>query len=389
MLTAAPLLSLLSLISCVSAKGAVTVEVSNPAGMEIGPRTVELKSADILGKLGTKGFVVRDGEGREIPSQLTYDSLIVFKAEAGPGETAVYTVDPSDEVREYKNVAWGQEYPKRRDDISYENELIGFRIYGPGTQQAGEKAFGYDIFFKYPTEELIVPQLYAPETDDAVWAKVDSLRAIDPALADDFIKSFSYHIDHGLGMDCYAVGATLGAGVAAIANGDTIYYPWCYDTAEILDNGPVRFTLALNFQPREIEGRSVTEHRLISLDAASHLNATKVWYEGLDAPVEIVAGFPLRDETAPLECLEKGYIAYSDPTQGDANGRALLGITAATPMEKISRRDGHILISRTIAPAEAFRYNWGFAWDRTDIPSLEAWGDYLERSLLDYSVNVK
>lgn len=268
-------------------------------------------------------------------------------------------------------------YEKRRDDISYENELVGFRIYGPGTQQAGEKAFGYDIFFKYPTEELIVPQLYAPETDDAVWAKVDSLRTIDPALADEFIKTFSYHIDHGLGMDCYAVGPTLGDGVAAILDGDSISYPWCYDSAEILENGPDRFTVHLKFAPKTIAGNEgVVENRLITLESNSHLNHTKVWYEGLAGDHCIVAGFPLRDESAPVIDVENGILCYADPTQGPDNGKALLGIIFPGA-EKSLEKEGHILLARTLGEGQPLEYWWGFAWDRTSFPSLDAWATHL------------
>lgn len=258
---------------------------------------------------------------------------------------------------------------------------MGFRIYGPGTQQAGEKAYGYDIFFKYPTEELIVPQLYAPETDDAVWAKVDSLRAIDPGLADDFINSFSYHIDHGLGMDCYAVGPTLGDGVAAIATVDTIYYPWCYETAEILENGPDRFSVHLKFAPKKIAGsEGVVENRVITLESNTHLNHTKVWYEGLAGDQTIVAGFPLRDDSEPFYDVENGLLAYSDPTQGPDNGRALLGLIMPGA-ENVERRDGHILLSRTLRENEPLEYWWGFAWDRTDIPDMSLWADYLSSYL--------
>lgn len=377
------------LISCGSGKNTVEVAVSNTTGEEIGPRTIELRASDILERLGTKGFYITDNEGKEIPSQLTYDSLIVFKADVPSGGEKIYTVNPCDSVRAYDATVWGQVYTKRRDDVSYENELIGFRIYGPGTQQAGEKAYGYDIFFKHPTDSLIVPLLYAPETDDAVWAKVDSLRAVDNDLAKEFIKTFSYHIDHGLGMDCYAVGPTLGDGVAALADNDSIFYPWCYEKAEILDNGPLRFTVALDFAPREIEGASVTEHRILTLDSDSHLNRARVWYDGLAKPYMIVAGFPMRDDTMPIEGKDRRYIAYSDPTQGDDNGRALLGITLPEAAEKISRRNGHILMSKHINPTDTFVYKWGFAWNKADIPTLEEWGRYLDRSSLDYSVKIK
>lgn len=294
---------------------------------------------------------------------------------------ATVQADPTPTVREATPTVWGQLYPKRRDDISYENEVVGFRIYGPGTQKAGEKAFGYDIFFKHPTSELILPQLYAPETDDAVWAKVDSLRAIDAALADDFIHSFSYHIDHGLGMDCYAVGPTLGAGVAAIADADSIYYPWCYDSAEILENGPDRFTVHLKFAPKTIAGsENVVENRIISLGKFSHLNHTKVWYEGLKGSHEIVAGFPLRDDTPPFADVSTGILAYSDPTQGPDNGRAMLGIILPGA-EKAATRDGHTLLAKTLNEGDTLEYWWGFAWDRADITTWADWLTYLRNYL--------
>lgn len=378
----------LSLTFCVSARDSVEVNVANTSGEVLGPRTIELPAAELLGRLGSIGVRVENAEGTEIPMQLTHDSLLIFMAEVAPGEEQVYKLYPQETPVQYQPTVWGQEYPKRRDDISYENELVGFRIYGPGTQQAGEKAFGYDIFFKHPTDELIVPQLYAPETDDAVWAKVDSLRQVDPKLADEFIGTFSYHIDHGLGMDCYAVGPTLGAGVAALASEESIWYPWCYEKAEILDNGPLRFTLALEFPESVVNGDTIREHRLITLDSQSHLNKTKVRYEGLGSACDVVAGFPLRDETAPITDGTKGILAYSDPTQGPENGRALLGITMKDGCD-VAERDGHILAVRRIAPEESFDYCWGFAWDCADINSLEEWAAYLLSSKKNYEVRIK
>lgn len=367
----------------------MTVTVENTTGENIGVRLIELPAGDVLARLHSAHFYVTDGEGREIPSQLTADSLIIFPADVAPGAKEVFTILPSDTARKYTATVEGAFYPKRRDDVAYENEFTGYRIYGPGTKAAGEKAYGYDIFFKYPGGEIVVPQLYAPETDDAVWAHVDSLRAIDPQLAEDYIKTFSYHIDHGKGMDCYAVGSTLGAGVAALVEGDSIRYPWCYETAKIIDNGPLRFTLRLDFEPVEIGGRTVAEHRLITLDSGSRLNRTQVWYDGLDTSMQIVTGFPLRDDTEPVRNADKNIIAYSDPTQGEVNGRALLGIRLEEKGDSIFEKEGHILISGIVTPDGSFNYNWGFSWDKTDFPNLEEWENYLANSALSYKVTVK
>ncbi len=381
----AALIAVMALASCGGDK--VLVSVSNQTDYDLGPRCVELSASDVLGRLGTHGFYVTDEDGKELVSQLTADSLILFMADVPKGESIHFTVHPCDTLKSYNSTVAGQFYPKRRDDVSYENELVGFRIYGPGTQEVGEKSFGYDLFLKHPTEELIVPQLYAPETDDSVWAKVDSLRQIDNELAEEFIKTFSYHLDHGLGMDCYAVGATLGAGVAAILDGDSIRYPWCYEKAEILDNGPLRFTLVLNFAPVD-KGNipAVTEHRRITLDSQSHLNRCQVWYNGLEGETSLVAGFPLRDDSEVIDDKESGIIAYSDPTQGPDNGKAMVGVVVMAAVDSIFRKDGHALVSTRISPVDTLDYQWGFAWDRTDIRSLGEWKDYLDRSKLNYTI---
>lgn len=366
-------------------KKSVKVAVTNESDTEIGVRLIELPAKDILDEINSSSFYITNEKGEEIPYQLTYDSLIIFPVDVPVGMTYVYKIHPSDTLRNYTPAVFGDFYPKRRDDISYENELVGFRIYGPGTQQAGEKAFGYDLFFKYPTQELIVPQLYAAQTDERNWVTVDSIRKFDPAQAEDFINSFTYHIDHGKGMDCYAVGPTLGAGVAALLRNDTILYPWCYNGAKILDNGPLRFSLALDFNyPDSI----LTEHRIITLDSQNHLNSTKVWYEGIETPSTIVAGFPLRDKSAPIIDFDNKILAYSDPTQGENNGRALLGLRIMNDVDSVLEKENHILLSSTINPRDTFYYNWGFAWDKTDIKNMDQWKSYLDLTIPEYTVRV-
>lgn len=52
--------------------------------------------------------------------------------------------------------------------------------------------------------------------------------------------------------------------------GDTIVYPYCYATQEILDNGPLRFTVKLVYNPLVVKGDStIIETRIITLVADS------------------------------------------------------------------------------------------------------------------------
>ena len=76
--------------------------------------------------------------------------------------------------------------------------------------------------------------------------------------------------------------------------------PYCYRDYEILDNGPLRFTLSLTFNPARINGQTVTEHRVMQLDKGRHLNKITVWYDGLRRPAEVAGGFVVHDKQYTL-----------------------------------------------------------------------------------------
>lgn len=353
------------------------IVVENPTELLRKGEMVELPSDSVLTELDSRYCFVTDAEGNEIPSQITYDSKLIFPVSIDAEESAIYYIHPSDTLHTYEAAVAGRLYPERADDVAWENDKVGFRIYGPATQAKGEKSYGYDIFFKYPDKGLVLERLYEPETNPATWEKHDSLAAIDPRLAEEFVKTFSYHLDHGLGMDCYAVGPTLGAGVAALLDNDSISFPWCYSKAEVLDNGPIRFSVALDFAPQLVGNDTITEHRIISLDSGSHLNRCTVWYDGLSTEKDIAVGFPLRDESDVVADTKKGILAYADPTQGPDNGKALLGLVTDRRDSEYIVKEGHALLKCKLQPHQRFTYRWGFAWDCADIKDMKTWESML------------
>lgn len=358
---------------------ALDIEVSNPNAYRR-QGVVETDGREVLKALGSTGCYATDMDGREVPTQLTADSQLLIFADVPARGKSIYKIYSSESMRHYPPQACGRIYPERDDDIAWENETGGYRVYGPATQAKGERGYGYDLFFKYAGDP-VVEQLYAAQCSHENWRKVDSLRKIDTKLSKEFENSFTYHIDHGKGMDCYAVGPTLGAGIAAPLLADsTLAFPWCYKKAEIVDNGPLRFTLALEFEPRAIGGDSaVVERRLITLDAGALLNRCQVSYQGLSQPISIAAGFPLRDETPAVADLS-GVVAYSDPTQGKENGRAYLGIVAPEGFSSTSGAQKHVLGVAEMAPDATFDYQWGFVWDRNQ-PGItfDSWVEMLHQ----------
>ena len=372
----------------------VTVTVTNPLAMERSNEMVEVSMETVTDRLGladTAQIVVLNADGQQVPYQITYDGKVIFPAAIAAGSTATYTIQTgTPEAFDVK--ACGRCYPERMDDMAWENDLVAFRAYGPALQAKGERGFGYDLFSKYNTTEPMLEAMYAKELDKETLAKIAELKKTDPKAAAELSRERSYHIDHGYGMDCYAVGPTLGAGVAALMVNDTIIYPWCYKNQEILDNGPLRFTVKLEFTPLTVKGDStVVETRLITLDAGSHLNKTAVSYSNLKETLPIVAGIVLHEpDGAVVADAANGYITYVDPTTGPDNGKIFMG--AAVPAvvkdaktvlfsekEKKERNnaDGHVLAVSDYEPGSEYVYYWGFAWDKADIKTADAWNRYM------------
>ncbi len=370
--------SSLILLSACSQRNAMEVTVTNNSEIDRNGEIIQIPVDEAAQRLGSKYFYVTDHNGNELPSQVTYDGFLIFPATVAAGDVATYSILPSDTLPAYHIVTTGRVYPERADDLSRENDKAGFRAYGPATQKKGERGFGYDIFLKHDVGHPIIEEIIATHLDPANKAKLDSLKKIDPGKATEFSHSISYHWDNGLGMDCYAVGPTLGAGTAALVENDSIFYPWCWDSVEILDNGPLRFTAALTFTPTTIGAdTAVIEHRLISLDAGSFLNNCKVSYEGLTKPYSIVAGIPLRDDMPPIMDAEEGWIAYSDPLQREGNGRAQIGVLFLQGVDSVKVAHGHVLGYADFEPSDTLEYLFGFSWDKENIPNMEEWGKYL------------
>lgn len=372
----------------------VTVTITNPLAMERSGEMVEVPMAEVSARLNladTAQVVVLDAENQQVPYQITYDEKLIFPATVAANAATTYTIQAGTPI-DVELKACGRQYPERMDDMAWENDLVAFRAYGPALQARGERGFGYDLFTKYNTTEPVLETFYQNELNKDVRARMAELQKTDPKAAAELGRSISYHIDHGYGMDCYAVGPTLGAGVAALMVGDTILYPWCYNTQEVLDNGPLRFTVKLEFTPLTVKGdTSVIETRVITLDAGSHLNRTAVSYTNLQETLPITTGIVLHEPDGEVVAdAANGYITYVDPTTGPGNGKILMGAafpatvkeakTVLFPAEEKKQRnnaDGHVLAISDYEPGSEYVYYWGFAWDKADIKTPEAWNRYM------------
>lgn len=393
-----PIIAALGILLLAGCHSGICLEVGNTLDVQRHPEMVELGLGQVEERLGLndgESFVIIGPAGEEVPYQITYDGKVIFPVTMAAMERQEFILRKG-KPSEYAVKVCGGHYPEREDDFCWENDVTGYRAYG----FKDDLPSGYDLFVKRDTDLPVIRGMYAKAFDPELMRIHEELEKVDKDSADRFNCDYmTIHVDHGYGMDCYAVGRTLGAGVAALVDEGEIIYPFCYDSFEILENGPIRFTVRMVFRPFDVAGcKDVVETRLISVDLGSHFTRTSVTYEGLDRKMPLVTGIVVQDtDGKAVGDAEKGFIAYPAPTinydrQRDVdNGTIFIGhvfpdgIDSAglcyfSDEESAARggSKGHILAHSQYDPQTPFIYYWGFGWDHSDIATYDRWLEYLE-----------
>ena len=378
----------------------VTVTVSNNDKVQR-QELVEVPVKDVYAKLGIKDgdkFIVRNALGQQVTYQVTYDGKLLIDASVRPGGTADFTITPG-EPKPMKTYVCGKQYPERVDDIAWENDRTAYRVYGPALQRTGEKAFGVDVWVKN-TPDLEVEKRYTTELSNHL--KIAELKkAGKTAEALEMEQETTYHFDHGYGLDCYKVGPTLGCGTPALMDGDEMVMPYCYKTYKILDNGPLRFTVQLDYNQFNIgEDKNVVEHRIISCDKGSNFNKMTVWFEGLSKPRDMVAGVVIHSEDTKSVVCGDNYVIYADPTDNPAKQNFQIYVGVLFPNGVKSTKTmmydtpsngnaGHGVGVITYQPNEKYTYYFGSAWSKNDVRTMNEWKLRSEETLNALQVPLK
>ena len=379
------------------AKAQATIVVSNPTST---PRTelISLCMSEVKAKLGNatpkkgEAYIVKNKRGQQIGSQITHDGLLLIDASVRPHGSATYYVSIGKPYQQ-KVYATGTLYKIRKDDIAWENDRCAYRVYGPALQKTGERSFGTDIWVKN-TPDTVVYERYIKDM-------------IGNRKNDDETEILtSFHLDHGNGLDPYRVGATLGLGAPSLMVGKNQVLPYCYKDYRILDNGPLRFTVELTYNPSTVgDMKNVVEHRIISLDKGSNFNKMTVWYDGLTTPTDFATGFPIHEEDTETKTFAKDYVSYADPTDNVEvnNSQVYVGVLFPEGIDhtyyqlfdkKHDGATGHALgLKRGLKNQEKYSYYFGAAWSKYDVRSYAEWQirikDYLDALKTPLQVEVK
>lgn len=380
------ILSLVLMLPMTSWAGkTVTITVTNDEN-EQRQELVEIDLKTIVDKLALgedDAFVVRNAFGQQVDYQVTYDGKLLIDVSVRPCGKAQFTVSKG--VPEpMKTWVKGKMYPTRKDDIAWENDRGAYRVYGPALQRTGEKSFGTDVWTKN-TPEIVVEDRYTADYDGNILKNIYHKKGQGDKWRDEDLHT-SFHLDHGNGLDCYSVGSTLGCGTPALMDGNTLIYPYCYKEYEILDNGPLRFTVALTYHPAKVKkDENVVEHRIMSLDKGSNFNKITVWYEGLTKPCDFASGVVIHSEDKESVVLGSNYVHYADPTDNPAKHNFQVYVAALFPYGEVKTKmlkydtpnkgiEGHALgILKKLENNQKYTYYAGSAWSKADVRTQREW----------------
>ena len=143
-------------------------------------------------------LTIKNAFGQDITYQKTYDGKLLLYVAVQSGNEAVFTVTKG-EPSSFKSYVMGKCYPERADDITWENDLGIYRVYGPALQRSGERSFGTDVWVKN-VPELVVEDRYRMH----LWGvgQRDSLKRIGQSTeANEIYVATSFHHDHGQGQN--------------------------------------------------------------------------------------------------------------------------------------------------------------------------------------------
>lgn len=390
----ASIMSLLLLIPMTTWAGkTVKITITNDEN-EQRQELVEIDLKTVTDKLAlgeNDAFVVRNAFGQQVDYQITHDGKLLIDVAVRPCGKALFTVSKG--VPEpMKTWVKGKMYPTRKDDIAWENDRGAYRVYGPALQRTGEKSFGTDVWTKN-TPEIVVEDRYTADYDGNILKSIYHKKGQGDKWREEDLHT-SFHLDHGNGLDCYSVGATLGCGTPALMDGNTIIYPYCYKDYEILDNGPLRFTVALTYHPAKVKkDENVVEHRIMSLDKGSNFNKITVWYEGLSKPCDFASGVVIHSDDKESVVLGDNYVHYADPTDNPTKHNFQIYVAALFPNGDVKTKmlkydtpnkgiEGHALgIVKKLENNQKYTYYAGSAWSKSDVRSQKEWQVRIESFL--------
>jgi len=351
-------LLLLSIISCNAESTKIIVE--NTLDFDRNNEIVEISTVGLNADFAHRTYVLKDSKGVETGYQLLSDNqTLIFQAHVPANTSVTYTLQEGVPalVAPRTNVRF---VPERYDDISWENDIAAYRMYGPALMKTQNPSNGVDIWMKYK-DEPVMDILYASELE----------------------KGITYHEDNGLGgLDCYDVGHTLGAGGVAPYS-TKLWIGNAFDRYEIIENGPLRSVFILYYDNSlPVEDGYYTATLTITTDAGSPLNKGVVKYEGAGS-IQAATGI-FMDKVSVNTVFDKEnktitYTMNAITNKKVPQGQTYISVYAPHMSGEPMIEDNNYMVLNDYKQGEELTYYFGGSWSKWKFPTEQDWLTAMER----------
>jgi len=354
-----PIICVLCFFSC---SRNVEIEVFNNSEVDRVKEMVEICLCQ-LEELDPLSIVIYNANGKTVPFQILYKGTdepkaLLFPVTLKAGVQAIYTLKEGtpQKTPAKTNVRLVTE---RKDDMSWENDRIGFRMYGPGSANEFQSN-GVDVWLKR-TKALVLDKWYQKNIS----------------------QKASYLQDHGEGLDCYNLKQSLGAGGISPYSRDSIWTAPHFDRYKILDNGPLRSSFVLFYDNLKYGSKKIRAELKVTLDAGSNLNEAVVVYKGDTTQIRLAAGVYLHDSIQSLDGVAaRGYIGYGENVYTQdldkiSAGRCYTGVVFGQAVPVIKRVKGHCVALFNYKMGQEFNYYFGAGWSKFGFKNDSDWFQYL------------
>lgn len=253
----------------------------------------------------------------------------------------------------------------RYDDLLWENDRIGFRIYGRALE-AAEPPSGSGI--------------------DA-WGK----RARWPFMERQ-LRTGDQHRDHGEGLDFYNVGTGRGIGGLGIWHDNKLWVSRNYGAHRILSAGPEAAVFEVDYRPWPVDTvRTVRETRRFTLEGGTNFTRMESRItSGTRAPLIVGIGIGKRtgasmrlgEVTRDAARARLTWWGPEEPGKGRMAGAILVDPAAFAGFAEDA--DNYLVLVR-VTPGRPFLYYAGAAWSEgPDFRSRAAWQAYVDAQRPDF-----
>lgn len=324
-----------------------TIVVKNNLAFDRKEELVEVKLPSAM----TQSFILKNNEGIEIPYQKVGKSIL-FQSSVNANSSSIYWI-VNGKPSSFAPKTSARFVPERKDDMSWENDIAAYRMYGPALAKEN------------------------PSNGIDMWVKRTSEVFMDKMYYDELQNKKSYHIDRGQGMDCYKVGHTLGAGGIAPYVSDSLYVGNQFSSYKIIEVGPLRSSFQLTYDSVKVGNKFYKQEITITVNAGSIFNKAEVKFIGPSNKIELATGIFLHDGKGNLKLnATNGTIAYAEDAVSEfklPSGRNYVGVFVPVQTNKAIRKGVHGLLTTNYTIGNKFTYYFGGGWNKWKFPTDDDW----------------